>query len=363
MWEYSDKVKDHFFNPRNAGALAGANAVGEVGSLSCGDALKLMLKVNPETEVIEEARFQTFGCGSAIASSSALTELVIGKTIDEAKKLTNQDIAEFLGGLPPEKMHCSVMGQEALSAAVAAWKGEAPEDDDHEEGALICKCFAVDAGMIERAIRTNRLTTLEMVTFYTKAGGGCSACREPLEELLAEVNAAMVAEGLLTPGEAHVFGAAARPQPAQKPAQKKVQGFVIPDTPPAPVAVQPAAQPAAQVQMVPIQIAPLQIRPAAASAAAAPAPAPGPLAASVPAGLSPAREAILVAKVIEEMRPTFRADGGDVELEDMEGSMVLVRLTGACSGCQLASATLGGLAQKLTQALGRPIRVLPVART
>ena len=375
MWEYSDKVKDHFFNPRNAGALAGANAVGEVGSLSCGDALKLMLKVNPETEVIEEARFQTFGCGSAIASSSALTELVIGKTIDEARKLTNQDIAEFLGGLPPEKMHCSVMGQEALSAAVAAWKGEAPEDDDHEEGALICKCFAVDAGMIERAIRTNRLTTLEMVTFYTKAGGGCSACREPLEELLAEVNAAMVAEGLLTPGEAHVFGAAPQPQP-----KKKVQGFVIPDTPPAPVAVQPAAQPAAQVQMVPIQIAPLQIRPAAASAAAAPAPAPGPRAASAPAaaapapapgplasvapaGLSPAREAILVAKVIEEMRPTFRADGGDVELEDMEGSMVLVRLTGACSGCQLASATLGGLAQKLTQALGRPIRVLPVART
>lgn len=340
MWDYSDKVKEYFFNPRNAGALVDANAVGEVGSLSCGDALKLMLKVNPDTDIIEDAKFQTFGCGSAIASSSALTELIIGKTIAEARTLTNQDIADFLDGLPPEKMHCSVMGQEALHAAVAAYTGEELDEDDHEEGALICKCFGVDAGMIERAIRTNKLTTLEMVTFYTKAGGGCNSCREPLEELLADVNKAMVAEGVIAESDAYVFGA------APKPVQKKAPGFVIPDQPPAP---KPPAQPSA-----PVQIA----MPAAAPVAVAEAPAP-----AAAQALTPAKEAILVSKIIEEMRPTFRADGGDVELVDMEGSLVLVNLTGACSGCQLAAQTLGGIQQKIAQALGRPARVMPVAKS
>jgi len=184
MWEYTDKVRDHFLNPRNAGEMENADAVGEVGSLACGDALKLFLKIN-DKGVIEDAKFQTFGCASAIASSSVLTELIKGKTVEEARKLTNRDIADFLGGLPKEKMHCSVMGQEALEAALKNYAGEAVIPLELE-GELVCKCFGVTDVVIRRAIRENNLKTVEDVTDYTKAGGGCGDCAGRIAEILAE---------------------------------------------------------------------------------------------------------------------------------------------------------------------------------
>ena len=183
MWNYSEKVKDHFYNPRNVGTVENPDGVGEVGSLACGDMLKLTFKLDDRGR-IADVRFQTFGCGSAIASASALTELVKGKTIEEASKITNQDIANYLDGLPEQKMHCSVMGREALEAAIADYRGEKVET---EEGEIVCKCFGVTDKSIERAIKENGLTTVEQVTYYTKAGGGCGTCREEIQEIIDRV--------------------------------------------------------------------------------------------------------------------------------------------------------------------------------
>jgi NifU-like protein len=285
MWDYSETVKEHFYNPKNAGAIADANATGDVGSISCGDALRLTLKVNPETEVIEE---------SAIASSSALTEMIKGMTLDQALKVSNQDIADYLDGLPPEKMHCSVMGREALEAAVANYRGEEWKDD-HEEGALVCKCFAVDAVLIEDTVRANNLRTVEEVANYTKAGGGCASCHEKIEEILVKV--------LTEKGETF--------------------------------------DPNADADMeLEVASAPAELSKGTS-------------------GMTNLQRMKRIEMIIESIRPQLQADRGDVELVDVVGNTIYVNMTGACSGCQMAAATLGGIQQRLIEDLGEFVKVLP----
>jgi NifU-like protein len=289
LTDYSEKVKDHFFNPRNAGALPEANAVGEIGSIACGDALRLQLKVDPETNVILEARFQTFGCGSAIASSSALTEIIKGMPLDDALKVSNQDIADYLDGLPPEKMHCSVMGREALQAAVAHYRGEELAKD-HEEGELVCKCFGVHAGLIEEVVCANRLSTVDDVTNYTKAGGGCTSCHEQIEEILTAIT------------------------------EKRREHFDgVPEV---------------------HSIAPTQRF----------------------TELTLPQRVKRVESVIDKIRPSLKADHGDIELVEIDNKTIYVNMLGACKGCAMEQATLGGIQQKLIEEFGEFLKVIPASR-
>ena len=258
MWDYTEKVKEYFENPKNIGEVENPDGVGEVGSLACGDALKLTFKLD-EQKRIQEAKFQTFGCASAIASSSALTELILGKTLEEAGKITNKDIASFLGGLPKEKMHCSVLGEQALAAAIANYQGQTLPKT--QEGEIVCECFGVTDKEIERVIRENGLKTREEVTNYTKAGGGCESCHDKIEALLARV-------------------------------LKEDQG----------------------------------IRPAPAAKKTT---------------LTNIQKMKLIEETLErEIKPALKADGGDIDLIDIEGNKVFVALRGACSSCRAAEVTL-----------------------
>jgi NifU-like protein len=177
-------------NPRNVGEIDNPDGAGEVGSLACGDALRLTFRLD-ENKRIKDVKFKTFGCASAIASSSALTEIIKGMTLEEAEKVTNQDIAKYLGGLPEEKMHCSVMGREALEVAIANYRGEKVKKEDFE---IVCNCFGVTDREIIKAIRENDLKTVEQVTYYTKAGGGCAQCHPKIEAIIENVRKEMEKE-------------------------------------------------------------------------------------------------------------------------------------------------------------------------
>ncbi len=257
MWNYTEKVKDHFLNPRNVGEIEDADGVGEVGSLACGDALRLFFKLD-EKKRIKDAKFKTFGCASAIASSSALTEIIKGMTLEEAEKVTNRDIANYLGGLPEEKMHCSVMGREALEVAIASYRGQKVEKEDFE---VVCNCFGVTDREIVKAVRENNLRTVEQVTYYTKAGGGCGKCHPKIEAIIERVRKEMEKEA-----------------PPARPEKRKLTN----------------------IQKI---------------------------------------------KLIEEtlgreIVPALKADGGDLDLIDIDGNKVYVALRGSCSFCPSAGFTL-----------------------
>ncbi|MFC1859556.1 Fe-S cluster assembly protein NifU [Thermodesulfobacteriota bacterium] len=253
MWDYTEKVKEHFLNPCNVGVIEDADGTGEVGSIACGDALKLTLKLD-ENKRIKDAKFQTFGCASAIASSSALTEMIKGLTLEEAEKITNEHIAEFLGGLPKEKMHCSVMGRDALENAIADYRGEAGKK---VEGEIVCECFGVTDQEIERAVKENSLTTITDVTDYVKAGGGCTKCHDKIQEIIDTI-----------------LG-------TQRPVVKK------------------------------------------------------------PAGLTNIQKIKLIEETLErEIKPSLQKDGGDIDLVDVDGDRVLVKLRGACATCNVSQVTL-----------------------
>lgn len=264
MWDYTEKVKEHFFHPRNVGEVENPDGVGEVGSLACGDALKLTFKLD-ENKRLVDVKFKTFGCGSAIASSSALTEIIKGMTLDEAAKVTNKEIADYLGGLPEQKMHCSVMGREALEAAIENYRGGGKIK--HElSGRVVCTCFGVTEDEIVRVIRENDLVAVDQVTNYCKAGGGCGGCRGEIEKLIVQV-----------------------------------QGDKV-KTAPAPVRK--------GVKLTNIQ-----------------------------------KIQLIQQTIDEQIRPALRADGGDIELIDIEGNTVLVAFRGMCAQCKMAEVTMKDVVQ------------------
>lgn len=190
MWDYTDKVRDHYLHPRNVGEIEKPDGFGEIGNITCGDALRLTFKLDEEGKVAD-IKFKTFGCGSAIASASVLTEMCRGKTLEEIKSISNKDIADALGGLPREKMHCSVMGQEALEAAITFYEtGGKEKEPTAKHGRIVCTCFNITEPEIETAIKENNLTTIEDVTNFTKAGGACGGCHGEIQKILDRITGA-----------------------------------------------------------------------------------------------------------------------------------------------------------------------------
>jgi len=267
MWDYTEKVIEHFRHPRNVGEVKNPDAVGEVGNIICGDALRLTLRIDKKTDKIIDAKFQTFGCASAIASSSVLTEMIKGMTVNQASKVTNKDITNYLGGLPDEKMHCSVMARESLKAAIANYKGAPLKKEIVGQEKIVCKCFSVTDKRIINTIKENNLKTVEQVTNYTKAGGGCGKCKPEIEKLLKEFWEKEVTKGVYP----------------KDPLRRKLTNLQ--------------------------------------------------------------RISLIQDTIEREIRPQLKAEGGDIELVDVDRNKVYVKFLGTCLRCPTTEVTLKSLVE------------------
>jgi len=322
-WEYSEKTMQLFMDAvhgkpgTHLGEIEDPDGFGEHGSIVCGDAMRFTFRVqrhasDPTKDVITAARYLTFGCTSAIASSEAMCSLIENGryTPIEALKINNEDIVQFLGGLPQQKLHCSVMGAEALESAVFNWAQKRGVDlerlgidihpDERQEGRIVCRCFSLSEPYLRRKIKELNLRTIPEITGAVKAGGACMSCHHipgGLQDLLDEIWG----------GE-----------------ETEAEGLPIISPP---------------THLVPQQL-PSEQQPA----------------------LSPYQFSKKIEKAVEEyVRPMLRRDGGDVEIMDIKDSLVYCRLAGACKGCPKASQTLKIMIEKnLKDMVDQRIRVIEV---
>jgi NifU-like protein len=316
-WEYSDKTKQLFMDAvhgkagTHLGEIENPDGVGEHGSIACGDSMRFTFRVkrhptDPTQDIITEAKYLTFGCTSAIASSEALCDIIEqGEyTPIDALKIQNSDIVDFLQGLPEQKIHCSVMGEEALEAAVFNWAqrrgvdlkslGIDMHDQETEEGRIVCKCFSITEPYLKRKIRELNLRSIPQITNAIKAGGGCTSCHHVpggLQDILDQVWAGETA----------------------------------------------AAENPSLVQITPREV-------------------------KEDSDFSPYQFAKKVEKVIDEyVRPSLKADGGDLELVDIKGTIIYCQLKGACANCMGASQTLKMMVERiLKDQVDERIRVVEV---
>jgi NifU-like protein len=323
-WEYSEKTKQLFMDAvhgkpgTHLGEIDDPDGVGEHGSIACGDAMRFTFRVrrhatDPTQDVITEARYLTFGCTSAIAASEALCTLIERGSFTpiQALRVQNHDIVAFLEGLPKQKIHCSVMGAEALESAVFNWAQKRGVDlarlgvdihgDEKDEGRIVCKCFSLSEPYIRRKIKELNLHTIAEITNAIKAGGACMACHHVpggLQDLLDEV-----------------WGKGP-----------------------------PPASPVVLTQLSP------------------PGQGPAKLAKDGGAVLSPYQFSRKIDKTMQEyVRPMLQQDGGDVEIVDVKETVVYCRLEGACRGCVHADQTLKMMVeQALKDMVDERIRVIAV---